>query len=539
MPLNTPAWFAENPDALAALVALRLQGVYWDECARKLRKDHGYPYRAGTSLSRFYKDEPAQFKRAVASAVPDFKRTARDLKKLAKGETFLVTAAVNNCNADPAFTAACDQWQKYTGGKVLVNPILYKNPTRRQDEQRVDDSIWWDPELVDRGWMLQDEIRPHPKLVIMTTKPQATTNNPIPPRMESLTKDRSAIFCHPQLSMRTVATPQNELPKILYSTGAITQKHYSDTPTGDIAEFHHSLGGVIVEARGKKFHLREVTWDGERFIDIDTEFDPDGVWDADPAEAAVPGDIHAPYLHSPEVMRAIYGDDGIMQTTRAKRQLLHDLADMGSVNPYEMGKVLTRAALFAEGRTNLESELGGVREWLEEYADATDAETHVVASNHDAFLLRWLEKGERGVEPENRALYHHLSAEMLDYRKEFGHFPNPVELGLRRVGYCGDAKFLSIDEPFRILGVELGMHGHLGSNGSRGSAKGLARIGTRSMIGHSHSPMIWQGVYQVGHSSRDRHGYNHGPSSWLTTMALLLANGRRQMIHIISGDFRG
>ncbi len=50
--------------------------------------------------------------------------------------------------------------------------------------------------------------------------------------------------------------------------------------------------------------------------------------------------------------------------------------------------------------------------------------------------------------------------------------------------------------------------------------------------------MIWQGVYQVGHSSRDRHGYNVGPSSWLTSHAILLANGRRQMIHIIGRDWR-
>jgi len=465
-----------------------------------------------------------------------FKRTKRDLKKLSKSERFFVTSAVNNCYADPGFLGGVRQWQNFTGGKVLVNPILYVNPTRRADKQSADPDVWWDPAL--RDWMLQDEIRPHPKLSIMATKAQATSNNPIPPRIESLTQDRSAIFGHPQVMMRTVATPQDELPKILYSSGAITQKDYSDTTTGDIAEFHHSLGGVIVEICGPKFHLREVTWDGEQFIDVDTSYNENGVWDAEPAEALVMGDIHVG-LHSDDVMEATFGEGGILDVTQAKRLLLHDLFDARSVNGHEFGNQLTRAARFAKGQTNVERELQQTIDWLERFPHSRRIDTFVVASNHDDMLRRWLEAGERNVEPENRALYHHLSAEMLDHHKVRGYFPNALELGLLRVGYEGEAHFLSIDESLRIKGVELGMHGHLGPNGSRGSAKGLSRIGTRSIIGHSHTSMIWQGVYQVGHSSRNRHGYNTGPSSWLTTHALLLANGRRQMLHLIGRDFRG
>jgi hypothetical protein len=503
---------------------------------------HDYPFKDPTNLASYYKRHAKKISSALKRVdPPDFKRTARDLKKLAKGETFFVTSAVNNCKADRIFLRAIDHWAEYTGGKVLVNPVLYVNPTRRRADQAIDPSIWWDAALIDRGWMLSDELRPHPKLTIMTTKPQATSNNPLPPRMESLTKDRSAIFGHPQVAMRTVATPQDEFPKILYSSGAITEKHYSDTPTGDLAEFHHSLAGVIVEVRGKKFHLREVIWDGEKFIDLDTSFTESGVYDAPPAEALVMGDIHVG-LHSPDVMEATFGEGGILEVTQAKRLLLHDLFDGRSVNPHERGKHLTRAALFAKGQTNLRSELQKVRKWLEEFPGEraeSELETFVVASNHDAFLHRWLEEGERHVEPENRALYHHLSAEMLDHHSAHDEFPNALELGLRRVGYQGGATFLGVDESLRIAGVELGMHGHLGPNGSRGSAKGLARIGTRSVIGHSHSSAIWQGVYQAGHSSRNRHGYNVGPSSWLTSHVLLLGNGRRQMAHIIGRDFRG
>ena len=83
------------------------------------------------------------------------------------------------------------------------------------------------------------------------------------------------------------------------------------------------------------------------------------------------------------------------------------------------------------------------------------------------------------------------------------------------------------------------MHGHLGPNGARGSARNLSRIGTRSIIGHSHSPNIWQGVYQVGTSSKLRLHYTAGPSSWFHTHAVVHPNGRRQMIHIVEGHWRG
>ena len=532
-------WFEGNPTSLDVVVQLRAKGGTWSTVLSVLQESHGYPFLSDTAVMRYFARHDKAIRKRAKAIIPSFKRTARDLKKLSKGETFFVTSAVNNCAADREMVQALRHWQGYTGGKVLVNPILYVNPTRRKDLQALSPDVWWDKDLVDSGWMLQDELRPHRYLSIMATKPQATSNNPLPPRIESLTQDRSAIFCHPQIAMRTVATPQEDFPKILYSSGAITEKSYSDTTTGDIAEFHHSIGGVIVEVRGKKFHLREVSWDGKQFIDLDTTFDSKGVWVAPPAEALVMGDIHAPYLPSEDVMEATFGEGGILSSTKAKLLLLHDLFDAGSVNAHEWGKKLSRAARYRQGRTNVEKEVLGVADWLHLLADPCGAKVHVVASNHDDMLLRWLEGGEKNVDPENRAFYHHLSAEMLDYHEEHGEFPNVLELALRRVGYLGGAVFHGIDDSLRIKGVELAMHGHLGPNGARGSAKGLSRIGTRSIIAHSHAPMIWQGVYQVGHSSKARHGYNAGPSSWLTTHALLLANGRRQMVHLIGRDWRG
>lgn len=89
-----------------------------------------------------------------------------------------------------------------------------------------------------------------------------------------------------------------------------------------------------------------------------------------------------------------------------------------------------------------------------------------------------------------------------------------------------------------VHGIEVGSHGHVGPNGSRGSVKSQARIGMKSVIGHSHSPGIRDGAYQVGTSSRLNLEYVRGPSSWLHTHCVIYANGKRTLINIINGEWR-
>jgi hypothetical protein len=90
-----------------------------------------------------------------------------------------------------------------------------------------------------------------------------------------------------------------------------------------------------------------------------------------------------------------------------------------------------------------------------------------------------------------------------------------------------------------VMDIELGMHGHLGPNGVRGTARNLSAIGTRSVVGHAHSAAIYQGVYQVGASSYMRLEYNAGPSSWTHSHVVIHRNGKRQMIHILGCRWRG
>jgi len=82
------------------------------------------------------------------------------------------------------------------------------------------------------------------------------------------------------------------------------------------------------------------------------------------------------------------------------------------------------------------------------------------------------------------------------------------------------------------------MHGDKGPNGSRGAIRGFGRIGVRSIIGHSHTPGVMDGVYQVGTSSRLRLEYSSGPSSWMHCHCVIYPNGKRSLIWIIDGEWR-
>ena len=539
------SWFEAHSPALLTLNLIRQDGKSWRQCVKHLRTACDYPFSDHTALMDFGQVEgvltprpkPREAPRHPAP-IPTFERSAYDIAQLAKAETFFVTSAVNNCPGVPGFLQTLERWRHETGGIVVCNPVQYQNRKPADPNAKPDKDVWWEPEL--QEFMIQQEIRPHPHLSLMTTKAAGTSPNPVPQRMDGLTKDRSAVFGHPQLTMRTVAAPHLNLPKILYSSGAATEPIYSDTVAGDMAKHHHTIGGVIVEVRGDRFHLREVNWDGECFIDVDRKFTPDGHEAAPRALALVPGDIHVG-LEDPLVMEAVFAQDGksLCEVIRPIDIMLHDLFNATACGQHD-NSPFDRAMRWQAGTSNIVQELQSVGEWVDQWLPPY-SNGKVVYSNHDDMLKRWAYRNEKDVEPENLPFYYRLKANILDEHAETLESVNVFELAMRMV--CPEAaallEFLGPNASHRLMNVELALHGHKASNGVRGGAAALARLATRLIAGHVHAPVIWQGVYLAGLSSIYRHGYNDGPSGWLQTMVALLANGRRQMYHVVDGKYRG
>ena len=118
-----------------------------------------------------------------------------------------------------------------------------------------------------------------------------------------------------------------------------------------------------------------------------------------------------------------------------------------------------------------------------------------------------------------------------------------IEHVLREAGAPRRTRFLKRDEQYIVCesaggGIELGMHGDIGVNGSRGTLQQFARTGRKCVVGHSHVAGIIEGAYQVGVMGALDMGYNEGQSSWSHTNCIVYPNGKRAMITIWKGRWR-
>ena len=149
---------------------------------------------------------------------------------------------------------------------------------------------------------------------------------------------------------------------------------------------------------------------------------------------------------------------------------------------------------------------------------------------------RWLEEVEWRSEPQNAAIYHALWLAWLAAIERDDHF-DPFAWWMKK--HCdAESLYLKPDYPFIVKDIYLAYHGDKGANGSRGSLTGMAKIGAKTVVGHTHSPGIEKGCYMIGTSSQLNLEYTSGPSSWLNTHCIIHANGKRQLVHIIRGAWR-
>jgi len=327
------------------------------------------------------------------------------------------------------------------------------------------------------------------------------------------------------------------------TTGAITRKNYTDSSYGHKGDFHHTFGACLVELHDDTvFHVRQINAlrDGS-FMDLDCRYTKDGVEEGIPIEALIMGDTHVDFV-DPDVVRATFGGPkSIVGFLKPKFLVWHDLLDFYSRSKHTRNDPFITVAKYKANMLNVLDEIKRACEFVSEMTPK-GVRNVLVPSNHPEFLLQWLRETDWRTDPENAEMYLETALEVVrsaTVGDNGAEFIDPFLMWAKRLMTCADrTAFLERDTSFKIKNIELAMHGDMGPNGSRGSARNLARIGSKSVIGHSHSPNIREGCYQVGTSSRLRLEYNRGPSSWLNTHCVIYANGKRCLVHIIDGVWR-
>lgn len=455
------------------------------------------------------------------------------------GKRFIITSAQNGTPVHASFFEALKTYAAHNAAELIVIPLRYKNPTSRFSLSQQNAEVWaheLQPYLYNARKALNSNV-----VLFADIKTQPTASSPLT-GFEAISAGESCIIGHTKRQMKVIPTPQHKFPKILTTTGACTRPNYTDSKAGKLGEFHHTLGAVIVEVKDSKiFHLRHVSGDKNTgaFYDLDTIYCTGGAVMSAGCAALVMGDTHVDFI-DPKVKQATFGKGGMIDVLRPDALVWHDVLDGYAINPHHVGNPFAGIAKRSTGRDDVEAE---VRRAVEFVKNATGPEiaSYIVASNHDNFLSRWVSDANWKDTPTNAEFYLKTALHMVSNTKlgpSGTGYPNPFGYWVEQMAPGAGLKVLRGDEPLTIAGVELSMHGDHGPSGTRGSIRNLRRIGVRSIIGHSHSPGIDEGCYQVGTSTALRLEYNRGPSSWLNTHCILHADGKRQLINIINGEWR-
>lgn len=447
--------------------------------------------------------------------------------KQAQAQTYVITAAVNATKAHAAFLRTLELYCAMRGAQLIVIPMRYKNPTRRDE---VGDDEWWDTRLM--PYLTNQRTKLAKNLVVLADiKVQPTAINPLQGWL-TVSGTASAILGHTKIALKSVATKVGDPAKLVLTTGACTVEQYSDTNAGKKGEFHHTLGAVVVEVDGGANHIRHICpmKDGS-FIDLATKYSARGAEPAPRAEVLVMGDVHAE-MADPAVHRAT---KDLAALVKPKNLVLHDVLNFGSASHH--AKYFEKFRRQVTGQSSVLRELKVTASHVDSLAALADS-TIMVGSNHHDHFTQWLEKSEHAHDLENALVYHETKTAMLDAIHRGG-YCDPFQYWMNKLMANGARlTWLKPGESFTRFGIEYGWHGHKGPNGARGSTKGFATIGAKVTKGHSHGAEIIDGAHSVGTSSKMRMGYNEdSPSAWTHTHDITYANGKRTLVHCVGGRF--
>lgn len=448
-----------------------------------------------------------------------------------------MTAAQNATPVHSQFFASLQRAAEHLDAELIVIPLRYKNPTslwsKKQEQQE-----WWAEEVEPYLHNVRKKLGPN-LILAADVKTQPTASSPLT-GFESLTGRESCIIGHPKMQFRTVPVPSNRYPKILTTTGVCTHRNYTDSKAGKIASFHHFYGALMLELRGKKFHLRQLALDEEdgSFIDLETRYTTRGPVAAPPASALIMGDTHVRVM-DPAVDKATFGPNGMVSVLEPRTLVFHDLKDGETVNPHEVGNPFIAEAKRKGKRQDIRQELQEVVDFINARAKGRNAV--VVDSNHHDFLSRWMVRADWRLDLKNAQFYLETAQFMLkSARMEAGGatYDDPFHYWMKKLGCTSNIRCLRTNESFEIAGVELSMHGHRGPGGAKGTLKNLSRLGVRVVTGHRHAPGIEEWNYQVGTSSFRRLAYQKGPDNNLNTHCVIYGNGKLALLTVIDGEWR-
>lgn len=464
------------------------------------------------------------------SSVDQVVESTLDIKLAKKLRRFVITSATNDSPLNKKLLQSLINFTQDTQSQLLVLPVRYRNPDAFH--QGMQTGMSWPQEL--KPYLLDTDLILNKNLIIKSTKIVATAAQPLT-GLQSISGTRSGIFGHPQMQMEMVATPAATIPKQLHTTGSLSKHQYARNKTADKARFNHSDGALYVEIQGDRFWIWQLLSDTKgEFYHFDKQYTPDNVTDGHRALGLVLGDEHVKFADK-KVQAATFHDKGsICAVFKPLALVRHDIHDHYSGSHHHKTDHILRLHKHLSDDDSVSDELALSVDHVNR-TTPEDCKNYIIESNHHDHLRKWLNETDPKKDLKNAVFYYEMMDRISRALVE-GDTRDPFVLYMSdRLEV--DHEFVNSNQRKLIANIDISQHGDRGPNGSRGGKNGFARSSYKMIAGHSHTPCIEKGFWQVGTSTLNM-GYKKGLSSWMVTHCVIYPNGKRCLLNIVKGSWR-
>ena len=350
-----------------------------------------------------------------------------------------------------------------------------------------------------------------------------TSKNPLM-NLEKLNK-KSLIFIvpHPKQYHKMAPNDTNTEPRQIWSTGTISKLEYANTVSGRLDSKNITFGGLYLEydLDTNKYLTRNLIYKENYIGDKQyVYFANNNVAMLNSVQAMVLGDIHFPE-HDERVLEKTIK---LIEQCNPKMVFLHDVFSLNSINHHELSKPITRILRQTEYTVSLETELNHdiylLKHWfLDRFPNTL---FFVVSSNHDNFLMKWLDSGDFLKDKDNCTIGCKLAAKILNNQNPIAEM---IDSSYQNIAFLSEKDTI---QP--VPGIECANHGHIGIAGSRGNINAYNKTYEQAVIGHTHSSKIQEGTVTVGTNSLLELTYTNTIMDWSHANAIIFPNSSIQLV---------